>query len=261
MTMAAFTLLGARMLATAAIVVAASFAVERAGTFVGAMVATLPVSAGPAYVFLALDHGAEFVSRSALTSLVSVGATAVFVAAYAAAAGRAPMPVALPAALAAWALSLAALSRLPWTGGRAFAAAAALTLLAIGATGAARRQPSPDLPGARPWEVAVRAGTVMAIVLLTTLIGQSLGPEPAGYAALAPVVFTSLILLLQPRMGGPAVAGIMAHGLAGMLGYAPALLLLHLTAVPLGAGWALALSLATCLAWNGALLLARRLAG
>ena len=32
--------------------------VERAGPLVGAMVATLPITAGPAYAFLAAEHGA-----------------------------------------------------------------------------------------------------------------------------------------------------------------------------------------------------------
>src|SRR3954454_14738375 len=47
----------AKMLATAAIVVAVSALVERVGPFLGAMIATLPISAGPALVFVAMDHG------------------------------------------------------------------------------------------------------------------------------------------------------------------------------------------------------------
>jgi len=45
-----------------AIVVSASRAAERAGPFIGAMIATLPVSTGPVYVFLAIDHGAPFIA-------------------------------------------------------------------------------------------------------------------------------------------------------------------------------------------------------
>src|SRR5215212_1822196 len=50
----------AKMLATAAIVVAVSALVERVGPFLGAMIATLPISAGPALVFMAMDHGPAF---------------------------------------------------------------------------------------------------------------------------------------------------------------------------------------------------------
>jgi hypothetical protein len=37
--------------ATVALVVGASVAAERSGPFLGALIATLPVSAGPAYIF------------------------------------------------------------------------------------------------------------------------------------------------------------------------------------------------------------------
>ena len=48
--------LGLRMAITAAFVVTASVITERSGPVIGALVATLPISAGPSYVFLALDH-------------------------------------------------------------------------------------------------------------------------------------------------------------------------------------------------------------
>jgi hypothetical protein len=46
--------LGLRMVIAAAFVVSASIVTERSGPVVGALVATLPISAGPSYVFLAL---------------------------------------------------------------------------------------------------------------------------------------------------------------------------------------------------------------
>ena len=51
-------MLAAKVAAAVLIVVTASRATERAGPRLGSMIATLPVSAGPVYVFLALDHGA-----------------------------------------------------------------------------------------------------------------------------------------------------------------------------------------------------------
>ena len=59
-------LLALRMLIAGCFVVLASRAAERAGPLVGALVATLPISAGPAYLFLALDHGPAFLAESAL---------------------------------------------------------------------------------------------------------------------------------------------------------------------------------------------------
>ena len=63
------------MAVAAAFVVAASIITERSGPAIGALVATLPVSAGPAYVFLALDHDDAFIARSALASLPINAAT------------------------------------------------------------------------------------------------------------------------------------------------------------------------------------------
>jgi Ca2+/H+ antiporter len=49
-----------KMAITALFVSAATIIAERLGAAVGALVATLPVSAGPVYVFLALDHDPTF---------------------------------------------------------------------------------------------------------------------------------------------------------------------------------------------------------
>ena len=64
-----------RMAITAAFVVSASFITERSGPVIGALVATLPISAGPSYVFLALDHDAAFIAEGALASLPINAAT------------------------------------------------------------------------------------------------------------------------------------------------------------------------------------------
>ena len=67
--------LALRMAVAAAFVVIASFITERSGPAIGALVATLPVSGGPSYVFLALDHDDAFIAQSALASLPMNAAT------------------------------------------------------------------------------------------------------------------------------------------------------------------------------------------
>src|SRR4051795_12999034 len=64
-----------RMMVAAAFVVTASIITERSGPVIGALVATLPVSAGPSYVFLALDHDAAFIAQGALSTLPIHAAT------------------------------------------------------------------------------------------------------------------------------------------------------------------------------------------
>ena len=63
--------LAMKMAVTALVVTTATIVAERLGATVGALVATLPVSAGPVYVFLAIDHDAAFISSSATVSLCS----------------------------------------------------------------------------------------------------------------------------------------------------------------------------------------------
>src|SRR4029079_8263945 len=70
--------LALKMAVTAGFVVLAAYVAERAGPAIGAIVATFPIAAGPAYFFVALDHDAAFISASAIGSIAAHAATAVF---------------------------------------------------------------------------------------------------------------------------------------------------------------------------------------
>ena len=48
------------------------------------------------------------------------------------------------------------------------------------------------------------------------------------------MVFTSLMLILQPRIGGRATAAVIANGLWGLIGFGIAIVVLHLVARQLG---------------------------
>lgn len=71
-----------KMAVTGLFLTLATVVAERLGPTVGALVATLPVSAGPVYVFLALDHDAAFISASAVASLALNAITAIYVTIY-----------------------------------------------------------------------------------------------------------------------------------------------------------------------------------
>lgn len=251
--------LALKMVTSAAIVVAASLIVERAGPFLGAMVATLPVSAGPAYVFLAYEHGPAFIERSSLASLVVNAATAGFIAVYAALAQRHRLLVSLGAALGFWLAAAWLTSRAAWSLTGAISLNAAAYGGAILATRrflrTAARLPSRSTPW---WAIAARAASVMTLVAVVIAAGRLIGPQAAGIAALMPVVMTSLALILHPGIGGPASAAVMVNALVGMIGFTAAIVVLHLTSVPLGSAAALTAALATCLLWNGGLTLRRR---
>src|ERR671937_9126 len=104
-----------RMAISAAFVVSASIIAERSGPVIGALVATLPISAGPSYVFLALDHDAAFIAEGALASLPINAATIYLGLTYVVLAQRHSALLSATAAVAVW-LALASMIRLfQWT--------------------------------------------------------------------------------------------------------------------------------------------------
>ena len=252
--------LALKMAFSAAIVVAASILIERVGPFIGAMIATLPISAGPAYTFLALEHGAGFIERSTLPSLAVNAATFAFVAIYAHLAQRQNLFVALGTALGLWLLAAVLIERQSWT----LQAAVALNILAyipaFWSTRAFRKMQTPRAPKGFWWDVPLRAVLVMFLVAAVVILGRLAGPAAAGIAALVPIVLTSLVIILHPRIGGSGTAAVLANALPGLFGFGCAVTLLHLTAVSWGAIPALFIALVTCVVWNLGLGLQRRMA-
>jgi hypothetical protein len=243
--------LGAKMVTTAAIVVVACLVVERAGLLVGAMVATLPITAGPAYAFLAAEHGAAFIAASAPASLASLTASAGFAVVYGALARTRGRALSTLGALAVWGTMATALRTFaPGLGATALAAVVVFPV-SFGIVAPWRHAPVSGQVRSSRWDIPVRAGAAMLLVGATIVAGQLLGPGAAGELALAPVVMTSLAVLLYPRIGGPAAAAMMVNTLPGLLGMALAAVEMALLAVRFGATLSLLLALAICLACNG----------
>ncbi len=246
--------LAAKIAAAAVFVVAASRATERAGPLLGAMIATLPVSAGPVYVFLALDHGAAFISESARMSVAATTATAAFVAAHAFAAQRLATPASLALATLAWFGAALALQLRDWSFVEAcllYAGTFALAIRALRRFAVAVE--APPVPRAR-FDLVLRVLLVAAVVVATTFASHALGPEAAGVLATYPVVFTSLVVILQPRRGGRFTASVLVNSLKGLLGFGLALAVLHVAAARMSATAALLLALAVAVGWNAMLL-------
>jgi uncharacterized membrane protein (GlpM family) len=250
----------AKMIASAAVVVAASFVVERAGPFLGAMVAMLPVSAGPAYVFLAMEHGPAFIEASSLTSLAVNAATIVFIATYAALAQRRSLLVSLSGALLVWLAGAWCIMGLPWTLPKAVTLNVVVMAVCIAASRRAFTDETAVVGGTKKlwWALPARALGVMVLSGAVVLAGRFLGPSVAGLTALAPVILTSLVLILHPRMGGPATARVLVHGLPAMLGFTLALATIYTTATAMGSAASLTCALIICIVWNVGLVLWRR---
>jgi hypothetical protein len=104
-----------RMAVAAAFVVSASIITERSGPVIGALIATLPISAGPSYTFLALDHDAAFIAEGALASLPVNAATIYMGLTYAVLAQRFSMWISAGSAIAVWLVLATIIRQFEWS--------------------------------------------------------------------------------------------------------------------------------------------------
>ena len=102
----------------------------------------------------------------------------------------------------------------------------------------------------RWYDMPLRAGMVACLVAIVVGTSTRVGPAVTGVLAVFPIVLTSLILIFQPRIGGPATAALLANTIWGLAGFSTALVVLHLAAIAFGTWIAYALSLATSMIWN-----------
>jgi hypothetical protein len=247
--LAYFLLLAFRMIVAAAFVVTASFITEHSGPAIGALVATLPISAGPAYVFLALDHDAAFIAQGALTSLPINAATIFLGMTYTLLAQRHNLLVSYGAAAAVWIAIAAIIAASHWSlaGGILVNAVA----FAICTPLMQRYRHAKMPPVTRRWyDVPLRASLVAVLVATVVTLSGRVGPSISGILALFPAVFSSMMLILHPRIGGRATAAVIANSAWGLMGFGLAFVVLHLGALHLGSAAGLGLGLATCVSWN-----------
>jgi hypothetical protein len=250
--------LGLKLLAAAAVVIVVALLVDRAGPFIGAMIVTLPISTGPSYVFLAMDHTAEFMSATALASLVANAATPIFMGTYARLACRHGVIVSIVTALLVWAGFVTASTAVEWDLRDSLllnVVCYSIGGLMLKGLGHAQRSAR---PATKWWDLPMRALTVMVLCAAVILVAHRLGPKAAGLVALAPMGFVTMALVVHPRAGGRTSAAVVANSLPGMIGFVAALLMVHVTAIPLGSWSALLAALATSMVWNGSLIAVKR---
>ena len=243
-----------RAAVTAGVVVLASVIAEAAGPVIGALAASLPVSAGPTYVFLALTRDASFVSASALGSFAANAATVVFLATYARIEIGRPRLAALAPAVLIWLVGGVA-HPVQWTPLSALALNAAVFVggVRLTKTPAVLGPESPRVPRATRRDLAVRALAVALFVAGVLGLSAVLGPAVTGVLASFPIVFVTLIFVLRPRAGDVACAVLASTALRAMGGFGLMFLVAHLAVTRFGAGPGLALALVPTLAWSGVL--------
>jgi len=250
--------LAIKMIATAVLVIGALSAAQRSGPFWGALIVALPVSAGPTYVILSIDHDAHFIAESAVHSLAANAAIGLFLLSYTRLGGRQGVVASLGGAIAAWFAAALLIFSTRWSA----AAAAMLNLVIFGAGAWATRSlldaPGAPAPGRSRWYEIPLRGLLVGLLVATVTTGSYLiGPRATGIFAMFPVALVSLAIILHPRAGGAAVVPVMASSLRTVPSLACGLLVIALTVERWGKVASLVAALVATLAWAGALVLAR----
>ena len=246
-----------KILVTAAVVITAARTAERAGPFFGALIACLPISAGPSYVLLSLQASDGFIAETALASAAMCAGSAIFLAVYVVLAPRAGAMATLGSALGAWFVAAALIRQAQWT----WLAVAALNIVAYGLALLViprLEHTQPISRSERRWfDLPLMAAMVGLLVAGVVTLSAGLGAALTGIAAVFPVTFSSLGVIVQSRLGGRVAAATMAGAIRCMPGFALGLLVLHGLAVPSGAPLAMLASLAAMLGGSGGLILWR----
>jgi hypothetical protein len=184
-------------------------------------------------------------------------ATAIYATVYVLLAQRHGIWISVPLPLAVWFAAALILGPIHWTASAALVlnlAVFTLCFFIVERYGYIRMPPTK-----RTWyDFVIRAGMVALLVGVVLTLSFRIGPAGSGILAVFPVIYTSIMVILHCRVGGPATAAVLANAIRGLAGFGIALLTLHLTAVPLGSGGALLIALSVSIAWNVALYVLQR---
>jgi hypothetical protein len=246
-----------KMAVTAGFVLAATVTAERAGPLVGGLVATLPLGAGPVYVFLALDHDTHFIAQSAVASLAINAVNVIFALIYALLAQKHSVGASLGGAFVVWLVLALAVHSIEWSYGAALLLNIVVVTPSVWLARPLRHIRMPVFH-ARWSDLTLRAALVALLVGVTVTFSFQLGSIGSGILAVFPVILISIMYILHSRVGGKPAAAVLANAPLGLIGFAGACTMLHFTAEPFGNAIGLALALATSVGWSLLVLLARR---
>ena len=247
-----------KVIATIALVTTVTLVAERATPFVAAMVAALPISAGPAYLFIAMDHGSASLADSALTGVGVNAVMAVFLYMAVVCIPKFGIARGLAAAVLVWVVgALSVAQAAPSLLGAIVLSCITFpifTRLVRGRTA----QATPAWVRLRLSDIALRALAVGAVVLAVLVVGRTIGAAVAGLTALIPIVWISTAIVLYDRLGAEACVAVLASGMLGMIGFCLALVALHWVTLSSGMAVGLSLALLVSVGWNVCLALLHR---
>jgi hypothetical protein len=194
------SLLVVKLLLSPCFVLGASLAARRFGSRVGGLVGGLPVVAGPILLLCALEHGRGFAADAAANTLLGLVSLTVFVVVYGRLAGRVSWRVSLLAGWLAFGGGTVLFSALSIPAGAALALAAAGLLIGAALLPRACLQAAADAAPPR-WDLPLRAGCALTLVLVLTAVAGQLGPQLSGLLAPFPVIASVLAVFTHSQRG------------------------------------------------------------
>jgi uncharacterized membrane protein (GlpM family) len=238
-----------KLVVCAAVVIAVAVAAERGGALVGGLVATLPTVSGPGYVFLALEHDANFIADSALSTFAITPVNAIAVLVFGTLARKHSLAASLLGSLSAWLAGALIVLSYRWT---LPAACVANIVVMLACVAIWSRMTHAGMPPVRPrWpDLIARAFAVAVFITVIVMVSRQIGPFATGILINAPLLATGIAITLYHRVGGPAAAAVLANFVPGLIGFGLAVLTLHVSARPLGVPLALVVALGVSVSWN-----------
>ncbi|MHB8242904.1 MAG: hypothetical protein ACYDHN_13060 [Solirubrobacteraceae bacterium] len=213
------TLLAIKLLLAPCFVVCASLAARRFGPRIGGLIAGLPVVAGPILLVYALAHGRAFAAGAAAGTLLGLVSLIAFVVVYARLAGRLFWGASMIAGWLAFALATVIFSAISVPTGVALAIAG--VGLVVGLASLPRpshEQREHDTPPA--WDLPVRAGCALALVLTLTAVAGWLGPQLSGLLAPFPIIATVLATFTHAQRGTDELLRLLRGLVSGFVAFA-----------------------------------------
>jgi hypothetical protein len=241
-----------KLVVVPALVAVVSLAGRRWGPRVAGVATSLPIVAGPALFFFAIEQGDAFAadaSQAALVALIAVAASGL---AYVRASVRTPWWTSLGACWASFVAVSFAMLALRWT-------APAALLAALGSIALARAllpDVSPPLTALPPpaWDLPVRMLSAMVLVVTVTELADRLGPGLSGAFAPFPVALSVLLAFTHAQQGAGASIRFLRGFLAGMWSIAVFCFVTALTLIPLGRWTSFALAIVAVVPLQAAVL-------
>jgi hypothetical protein len=213
------TLLAVKLLLAPSFVVGASLVARRFGPRVGGLIAGLPVGAGPILLAYALAHGRAFAAGAAAGTLLGLVSLIAFVVVYARLAGRLSWGASMLAGWLAFALATVAFSAVSVPAGAALGLAGAGLLLGLASLPRPRLQARAHAtPPA--WDLPLRAGCALALVLTLTAVAGWLGPQLSGLLAPFPIIATVLATFTHAQRGTDELLRLLRGLLSGFGAFA-----------------------------------------